>query len=108
MHAPPVTLCEQPLLCKCKPKECDLAVQVITLSGFGRNECTGQLKAPARAAQVICHGIPDRRPLEDGDIMNVDVTVYSNGYHGDLNETYVVGSVDDASKRLIRVTSEAR
>lgn len=40
--------------------------------------------------------------------MNVDVTVYLNGYHGDLNETYVVGNVDDASKRLIRVTSEAR
>lgn len=57
---------------------------------------------------MICHGIPDRRPLEDGDIVNVDVTVFLKGYHGDLNETYVVGSVDDASKRLIRVTSEAR
>ncbi|KAK9832038.1 hypothetical protein WJX81_000819 [Elliptochloris bilobata] len=57
--------------------------------------------------EVICHGIPDRRPLEDGDIVNVDVTAYLNGYHGDLNETYVVGNVDDASKRLIRVTSEA-
>lgn len=61
-----------------------------------------------REVQVICHGIPDRRPLEDGDIVNVDVTVFLMGYHGDLNETYVVGSVDDASKRLIRVTSEAR
>ena len=57
---------------------------------------------------MICHGIPDRRPLEDGDIVNVDVTVFLKGYHGDLNETYVVGSADDASKRLIRVTSEAR
>ena len=57
---------------------------------------------------MICHGIPDRRPLEDGDIVNADVTVYLNGFHGDLNETYVVGNVDDASKRLIRVTSEAR
>lgn len=61
-----------------------------------------------RGGQVICHGIPDRRPLEDGDIVNVDVTVFLKGYHGDLNETYVVGSVDDDSKRLIRVTSEAR
>ena len=82
-------------------------MQVMALSCLGRDERTGQLKAPALAAQVICHGIPDRRPLEDGDIVNVDVTVYLNGYHGDLNETYVVGNVDDASKRLIRVTSEA-
>lgn len=52
--------------------------------------------------QVICHGIPDKRPLEDGDIVNVDVTAYYKGYHGDLNETYCVGQVDDASKKLIR------
>lgn len=52
--------------------------------------------------QVICHGIPDKRPLQDGDIVNVDVTAYYKGYHGDLNETYVVGQVDDASKKLIR------
>ena len=57
--------------------------------------------------QVICHGIPDRRPLEDGDIVNVDVTAFFKGYHGDLNETFVVGdSVDDASKQLVRVASE--
>ncbi|KAK9814651.1 hypothetical protein WJX72_009256 [[Myrmecia] bisecta] len=54
--------------------------------------------------EVICHGIPDRRPLEDGDIVNVDVSVYYKGYHGDLNETYVVGRVDDASKQLIKAT----
>lgn len=58
------------------------------------------------AAQVICHGIPDRRPLQSGDIVNVDVTAYYQGYHGDLNETYVVGEVDAESKNLIRVTAE--
>ena len=52
--------------------------------------------------QVICHGIPDKRPIQDGDIVNVDVTAYYKGYHGDLNETYCVGQVDDASKKLIR------
>ena len=52
--------------------------------------------------QVICHGIPDKRPLQDGDIVNFDVTAYYKGYHGDLNETYVVGNVDDASKKLIK------
>lgn len=56
--------------------------------------------------QVICHGIPDRRALEDGDIINVDVSVYYKGYHGDLNETFIVGEPDDASKQLIKVTSE--
>lgn len=56
--------------------------------------------------QVICHGIPDRRELQDGDIVNVDVSVYLNGFHGDLNETYVVGEVDPVSKNLIRATSQ--
>ncbi len=60
----------------------------------------------AIAMQVVCHGIPDRRPLQDGDIVNVDVPAYYKGYHGDLNETFVVGTVDDDSKRLIRTTLE--
>ena len=63
-------------------------------------------KGIAVAMQVICHGIPDQRPLQDGDIVNVDVTAYYKGYHGDLNETFVVGTVDDDSKRLIRTTLE--
>src|SRR2546429_3407372 len=37
--------------------------------------------------EVICHGIPDQRPLQDGDILNIDVTLYHGGFHGDLNET---------------------
>lgn len=53
--------------------------------------------------EIICHGIPDRRPLQNGDIVNVDVTACYGGYHGDLNETYVVGEVDDASKKLLQV-----
>ncbi|KAK9784874.1 hypothetical protein WJX73_001071 [Symbiochloris irregularis] len=58
--------------------------------------------------EVICHGIPDRRPLQDGDIVNVDVSVFYKGYHGDLNETYVVGDgVDEESKKLIKATSES-
>lgn len=56
--------------------------------------------------QVICHGIPDQRPLEDGDIVNVDVTAYYKGYHGDLNETFVVGTVADEFRNLIKVTAE--
>ena len=57
--------------------------------------------------EVVCHGIPDRRPLEEGDIVNVDVSVYYKGWHGDLNETFVVGGqVDEESKRLIKTTYE--
>ncbi|XP_020576321.1 methionine aminopeptidase 1A isoform X1 [Phalaenopsis equestris] len=56
--------------------------------------------------EVICHGIPDARRLEDGDIVNVDVTVYYKGVHGDLNETYFVGNVDEESQRLVRCTYE--
>jgi methionyl aminopeptidase len=58
--------------------------------------------------EVVCHGIPDARELGDGDIVNIDVTAFYKGYHGDLNETFTVGpSVDAASKKLIRVTAEA-
>lgn len=56
--------------------------------------------------EVICHGIPDQRPLQDGDICNVDVTVYHRGFHGDLNETVCVGNVDDDGKNLVRVAYE--
>ncbi|XP_050296326.1 methionine aminopeptidase 1 isoform X2 [Anthonomus grandis grandis] len=56
--------------------------------------------------EVICHGIPDTRPLEDGDICNVDVTVYHRGFHGDLNETFLVGNVSDKIKDLVKVTHE--
>ncbi|MGE0794720.1 MAG: type I methionyl aminopeptidase [Acidimicrobiia bacterium] len=56
--------------------------------------------------EVVCHGIPDDRPLVDGDIVNVDVTIYLDGVHGDTNATFLVGDVDDASRRLVDVTRE--
>jgi len=51
--------------------------------------------------EVICHGIPDLRPLEEGDVVNVDVSVFLNGYHGDLNETFVVGKAADEDLNLV-------
>jgi len=57
--------------------------------------------------EVICHGIPDYRPLEEGDIVNIDVSVYYKGVHGDLNETFLVGKVDEESKRLVKTTYES-
>lgn len=57
--------------------------------------------------EVVCHGIPDSRPLEEGDIVNIDVSLYVRGYHGDINETYFVGEVADSSKLLVRTTYES-
>ncbi len=57
--------------------------------------------------EVICHGIPDDRPLRDGDIVNLDVTLYREGVHGDTNATFFVGEVDELSKRLVQVTRES-
>lgn len=56
--------------------------------------------------EVICHGIPDKRPLVDGDIVNIDITLYYGGFHGDTNETFYVGQVDDKAKRLVETTRE--
>ncbi|MBX7114901.1 MAG: type I methionyl aminopeptidase [Myxococcaceae bacterium] len=56
--------------------------------------------------EVICHGIPDSRALLDGDIVNLDITVFLNGVHGDTNATFLVGNVDDDSRRLVDVTRE--
>ena len=54
--------------------------------------------------EVICHGIPDDRVLRDGDIVNLDVTLFREGVHGDTNATFAVGAIDDASRTLIDVT----
>lgn len=56
--------------------------------------------------EVICHGIPDMRPLQNGDLLNIDVTVYHRGFHGDLNETLFIGEVDEKAKKLVEVTYE--
>jgi methionyl aminopeptidase len=56
--------------------------------------------------EVICHGIPDDRALVDGDIVNLDITVYIGGVHGDTNATFGVGRLDPGSAKLVRVTSE--
>ncbi|XP_071446369.1 methionine aminopeptidase 1D, mitochondrial [Hetaerina americana] len=62
--------------------------------GFPKSVCTS-------VNNVACHGIPDDRPLEDGDIINVDITVFLNGYHGDCSSTFLIGSVDDLGYHLV-------
>ncbi|ORX61852.1 MetAP 1 [Hesseltinella vesiculosa] len=56
--------------------------------------------------EVICHGIPDQRPLVDGDILNIDISCYYKGFHGDSNGTFLVGNVDDVGQQLVKVTKE--
>jgi methionyl aminopeptidase len=58
------------------------------------------------ANEVICHGIPDSRVIRDGDIMNLDVTGFIGGVHGDTNATFLIGEVSEENRRLVRVTEE--
>ncbi|XP_063284713.1 methionine aminopeptidase 1D, mitochondrial [Pelobates fuscus] len=69
--------------------------------GFPKSVCTS-------VNNVVCHGIPDSRPLEDGDIINIDVTVYSGGYHGDTSETFLVGNVDKDGEKLVEIARRCR
>ena len=67
--------------------------------GYPKSLCTS-------VNEVICHGIPDSRVLVNGDIVNLDVTAYIAGVHGDTNATFYVGDVDPISRRLTEVTEE--
>ncbi|PHH81114.1 hypothetical protein CDD80_2099 [Ophiocordyceps camponoti-rufipedis] len=58
--------------------------------------------------EVICHGIPDKRPLVDGDILNIDISLYHEGYHADLNETYYIGEKAAKDPENVRVVEAAR
>lgn len=69
--------------------------------GFPKSVCTS-------VNNVICHGIPDSRPLQDGDIINIDVTVYLDGYHGDTSETFLIGEVDEVGRRLVETARRCR
>lgn len=57
--------------------------------------------------EVICHGIPDDTALEDGDIVNIDITAYLDGFHGDLNKTFLVGDVKPEIAALVENTQES-
>jgi len=68
--------------------------------GFPKSICTS-------LNHVICHGIPSKKDvLKDGDILNVDVTTYFKGFHGDTNKTFLIGNVHPRLKKLVDVTYE--
>lgn len=68
--------------------------------GYKKSLCTS-------VNEVICHGIPDSRALQEGDIINCDVTIYLDGMHGDCSKTVFVGDVDEESKNLVSTTYDS-
>ena len=68
--------------------------------GYTKSSCTS-------INHVVCHGIPGDKPLRDGDIVNIDVTLIVDGWHGDSSRMYKVGNVKRAAERLIDVTYES-
>jgi methionyl aminopeptidase len=68
--------------------------------GYPKSLCTS-------LNEVICHGIPDDTEIADGDIVNIDITAYIGGVHGDTNATFLAGAVDTESRLLVERTREA-
>ncbi|WP_036255890.1 type I methionyl aminopeptidase [Methylocapsa acidiphila] len=68
--------------------------------GYRKSICTS-------INHVVCHGMPDHKPLKDGDIINIDVTFILDGWHGDSSRMYYVGEVSRRAQRLVEVTYEA-
>src|ERR687893_1989400 len=68
--------------------------------GFPKSCCTS-------LNEVICHGIPDSTVIEDGDIVNIDVTAFIGGVHGDTDATFLVGDVSEEARLLVERTHEA-
>lgn len=72
----------------------------LNYKGFPKSICTS-------VNHVICHGIPSpKKILKDGDILNIDVTVIKDGYHGDTSKMFFVGKPSIAAERLVRITQE--
>ncbi|NOS88497.1 MAG: type I methionyl aminopeptidase, partial [Methylococcaceae bacterium] len=68
--------------------------------GFPKSICTS-------VNHTVCHGIPSDKKLKSGDIVNVDITVIKNDYHGDTSKMFCVGDVSPHAKRLVKITQEA-
>jgi len=73
--------------------------------------CLGYLGYPKTICtsinEIVCHGIPNTRPLKDGDIVNVDITTIVNGWYGDQSETFMIGNVSHSARRLVQTTFDA-
>lgn len=72
----------------------------LNYNGFPKSICTS-------VNHCVCHGIPNEKPLKDGDIINIDVTVKKDGYHGDTSKMFIVGEGSILANRLVKVTQES-
>ena len=72
----------------------------LNYKGFPKSICTS-------VNQQVCHGIPGKKKLKDGDIVNIDITVIKDDYHGDTSKMFLVGKAKPEVKRLVKVTQEA-
>ena len=72
----------------------------LNYNGFPKSICTS-------VNHCICHGVPDDTPLKDGDIINVDITTYKHGFHGDTSATFFVGEVSAKAKEITQVAEGA-
>ena len=91
-------------------KELDTLIERFIRSEGGNPSCLGYGGFPASACisinEMVVHGIPDDRIIQDGDIVSVDVVADKNGYHGDACRTFCIGEVKPEVKQLVRVTEE--
>ena len=72
----------------------------LNYKGFPKSICTS-------VNHVVCHGIPNEKPLKEGDVLNIDVTVIKDGYHGDTSKMFMVGKVPEWAVKLAQVTQES-
>ena len=92
-------------------EQLDTMAHEYTLDHGHTPACLGYMGYPKTICtsvnEVVCHGIPNDTPLKDGDIINVDLTTIVDGWFGDQSETFMIGSVSEAARRLVQATFEA-
>jgi len=96
-----ITTDELNTICAKYTKEVQGAISApLNYHGFPKSICTS-------INHVVCHGIPDDTTLQNGDIINIDITVIKDGFHGDTSKMFFIGEVTPEDSRLCRITQEA-
>lgn len=92
--------------------EVDILTNDYMLTRGAKSACLGYGGYPKYSCtsvnEVVCHGVPDDTPLQDGDIINVDVTAFIDGFFGDTSKTYMIGNVSDEARDLVETARMAR
>ena len=81
-------------------KDCGAYSSPLFYRGFPKSCCTS-------TNHIVCHGIPSEKVLKEGDIVNVDVTAFKDGWHGDTSRTFEIGEVSIKAKKLVKTTYDA-